>query len=282
MTSMLLTKCTLMMKGNWMSKEKLLISFSGGQTSAYMANKLIEEYSGKYEMVSVFANTGCEHEKTLEFVREASLAFGIKTVWIEAVINEGRSGTGYKVVDFESASRDGEPFKAMCAKYGLPNQSYPHCTRELKLQPIDAYLKSIPSDEKIVLATQYGPVSHILHSHFKDRACFIHSRLDRAERFEEMTRFDKNDSKRVMILTVKTAGVGINLTRANHLILVDVLYNKRDMTDQLVGRLHRYGQTRKIQVHHLLMRDSLEEKLYNFLQDYHWSAEYICTLLNEK
>ena len=108
-----------------------------------MANKLIEEYSGKYEMVSVFANTGCEHEKTLEFVREASLAFGIKTVWIEAVINEGRSGTGYKVVDFESASRDGEPFKAMCAKYGLPNQSYPHCTRELKLQPIDAYLKSI-------------------------------------------------------------------------------------------------------------------------------------------
>ena len=152
----------------------------------------------------------------------------------------------------------------------------------VKIHWVDAYLKSIPSDEKIVLATQYGPVSHILHSHFKDRACFIHSRLDRAERFEEMTRFDKNDSKRVMILTVKTAGVGINLTRANHLILVDVLYNKRDMTDQLVGRLHRYGQTRKIQVHHLLMRDSLEEKLYNFLQDYHWSAEYICTLLNEK
>ncbi len=126
-----------------MDKEKLLISFSGGRTSAYMANELIEDYSDKYEMVAVFANTGCEHEKTLEFVLEASLTFGIKTVWIEAVINEGRNGTGYKVVDFESANRDGEPFKAMCAKYGLPNQSYPHCTRELKLQPINAYLKSI-------------------------------------------------------------------------------------------------------------------------------------------
>jgi len=126
-----------------MSKEKLLISFSGGRTSAYMASKLIADYSDKYEMVAVFANTGCEHEKTLEFVLEASQAFGIKTVWVEAVINEGRNGTGHKIVDFESASRDGEPFKAMCAKYGLPNQSYPHCTRELKLQPIDSYLKSV-------------------------------------------------------------------------------------------------------------------------------------------
>lgn len=149
-----------------------------------------------------------------------------------------------------------------------------------KLDWIETFLSSIPDDEKIVLATQYGPVSQILYSHFEEQACFIHSRLGRAERFEEMNRFEKDDSKRVMVLTVKTAGVGINLTRANHLIMVDVLY-KKDTMDQLIGRLHRYGQTREIQVHHLLMKDSLEEKLFNFVKDYHWSAEYICTLLND-
>jgi len=126
-----------------MSKEKLLRSFSGGRTSAYMSAVIGDRYADKYEMVTVFANTGCEHERTLEFVHKCDLAFGLKTVWIEATINEGRKGTGYKIVDFESASRNGEPFKSMCAKYGLPNQSYPHCTRELKLQPINAYLKDI-------------------------------------------------------------------------------------------------------------------------------------------
>ena len=150
----------------------------------------------------------------------------------------------------------------------------------VKVQWIQDYLDSLPKDEKIVLATQYGPVSHILYSYFEDQACFIHSRLGRAERFEEMNRFEKDDSKRIMVLTVKTAGVGINLTRANHLIMVDVLY-KRDVMDQLVGRLHRYGQRREIQVHHLLMSSTLEEKLFNFVQEYQWSAEYICTLLYE-
>ena len=150
-----------------------------------------------------------------------------------------------------------------------------------KLQWISTYLDTIPKDEKVVLATQYSPVSNILYSHFKDQACFIHSRLDRAERFEEMNRFETDDAKRVMILTVKTAGVGINLTRANHLIVVDVLY-KKDIMNQLVGRIHRYGQSKEIYVHHLLMRDSLEEKLYTFVQEYHWSAGHICTILNHE
>lgn len=147
-----------------------------------------------------------------------------------------------------------------------------------KLEWIKAYLESIPTDEKIVLATQYGPVSQILYEYFESDACFIHSKLGRSERFEEMMRFEKDESKRIMVVTIKTAGVGIDLTRANHLIIVDVLY-RQNIANQLIGRLHRYGQTREIQVHHLLMRNTVEEKLYEFLQEYHWSAEYICNIL---
>ena len=49
----------------------------------------------------------------------------------------------YKIVDFESASRNGEPFEAYIAKYGIPNQTFSQCTSRLKVEPMEAYRKSI-------------------------------------------------------------------------------------------------------------------------------------------
>jgi 3'-phosphoadenosine 5'-phosphosulfate sulfotransferase (PAPS reductase)/FAD synthetase len=47
------------------NKDRIFISFSGGKTSAYMAKRIIQEYKDKADIVTVFANTGQEHEKTL-------------------------------------------------------------------------------------------------------------------------------------------------------------------------------------------------------------------------
>lgn len=125
-------------------KEKLNISFSGGRTSAYMTKLLIDNYSDKYDFIVTFANTGLEHEKTLEFVNNCDKYFGFNTVWLEAVVQHGeRKGTTFKIVDFETASRNGEPFEEVIKKYGIPDVSRPHCTRELKLQPMRQYLLSI-------------------------------------------------------------------------------------------------------------------------------------------
>lgn len=127
-----------------MSKPKLFVSFSGGRTSGFMSHWLKERFSGQYDMRFIFANTGQEREETLEFVERCDKAWNLGVVWAEAVINpEHGSGTRHQVVDFNSASRDGEPFEAMIQKYGIPNQSYPHCTRELKLAAMNSYLRSI-------------------------------------------------------------------------------------------------------------------------------------------
>jgi len=124
-------------------KPKLLICMSGGRTSAYMTRRLLIEYKDDYEMLVVFANTGQENDETLDFVNECDIRFGFNTVWIEAVVNDGRVGCTHNVVNYGSASRKGEPFENVVAKYGLPNNGYPHCTRELKENPIHSYIKSI-------------------------------------------------------------------------------------------------------------------------------------------
>lgn len=123
--------------------KKLFISFSGGKTSAYMTKLILDRYSDEYECVVVFANTGQEHEETLKFVKLCDDNFGFNTIWVESVVHAGRTGTQHKIVTYETASRNGEPFEAVIQKYGIPNQAYPHCTRELKLQPMLHYIKSI-------------------------------------------------------------------------------------------------------------------------------------------
>jgi 3'-phosphoadenosine 5'-phosphosulfate sulfotransferase (PAPS reductase)/FAD synthetase len=124
--------------------KNLFISFSGGETSALMTRLLLTKWRDKYADVRVvFANTGQENEATLEFVRDCDAAFGFNTVWLEAVPQQGKIGTKHRVVNFDTASRNGEPFEAVIDKYGIPNQKFPQCTRELKLRPMQSYLRSI-------------------------------------------------------------------------------------------------------------------------------------------
>lgn len=124
---------------------RLNISFSGGQTSAYMTKWLLDNKKDDYdEIVITFANTGQENEETLEFIKRCDDEWNLGVVWLEAVVNpELGKGTKHKIVNFETASRNGEPFEDYIKKHGIPNMSRPKCTGELKLSPMRSYLRSI-------------------------------------------------------------------------------------------------------------------------------------------
>lgn len=122
----------------------LIISFSGGLTSTYMTRLILDsEKYAEYQKVCVFANTGKEREETLEFVDRCDKEWGLGIVWIEADIQDFGTGTTYKIVDFQSASRNGEPFEAVIEKYGFTNKDAPHCSRELKERPIKKFAQSL-------------------------------------------------------------------------------------------------------------------------------------------
>lgn len=129
-------------------KPRLAISFSGGRSSAVMLKRCLDIYSATHEIVILFANTGCEHEETLRFVDAVDTYFAQrKTVWIEAVINsEKGKGVRAKVVDYQTASRDGKPMRDAITKHGVFCRTHPNCTGRLKVEPIAAYLRSIGWD----------------------------------------------------------------------------------------------------------------------------------------
>lgn len=125
-------------------KKKLVVSFSGGETSGFMAQWILKHKKDEFDIVCIFANTGQENEETLEFIEKCDKAFDMNLIWVEAVTNPiyGK-GVRHKIVDYKTASRNGEPFEQAIAKMGIPSKVAPWCTRDLKLRPIKSYLNSI-------------------------------------------------------------------------------------------------------------------------------------------
>ena len=146
-----------------MTKETIMVAFSGGRTSAYMSWWLKKYMSHLYDFVFVYANTGLEHNKTLEFVDKCDKYFDLSLVWLEAVINRTpQKGTDYKIVNFDTAQRNNSIFIDMCSVYGLPNKDFPHCTRELKNIPMKKYSNdSIGINHRIALGIRFDEFKRV-------------------------------------------------------------------------------------------------------------------------
>lgn len=127
------------------NKKLLVCTFSGGRTSAFMGLFLKDFPKYKdFDKVFIFANTGKERSETLEFINECDKRWKLNVVWLEADVQEEKGiGTSFKVVDFQTASRQGQPFEEMLKKYPIPTNFASNCTRELKLAPINKYVKSL-------------------------------------------------------------------------------------------------------------------------------------------
>lgn len=121
--------------------EPTVISFSGGRTSAYMLWRILESNNGlPNDAIVTFANTGKEEEATLEFVRDCEKNWGVPITWLEYIYDDPK----WKLIDFDTASRNGEPFEALITKKSyLPNPVTRFCTAELKIRTIHRYLKHL-------------------------------------------------------------------------------------------------------------------------------------------
>tara|TARA_R110000744_G_C19363554_1_gene561652 strand:- start:2451 stop:3404 length:954 start_codon:yes stop_codon:yes gene_type:complete len=127
------------------------LCISGGRTSAYMGERVLYLQSKGYwsdiEFILTFANTGREHPMTLDFVNNCDLRwqklYGVGVVWLECVVHQGKLPSSHRITNYIDASRKGEPFEAVVAKYGLPNNNFLHCTREMKENPIMSYMESL-------------------------------------------------------------------------------------------------------------------------------------------
>jgi 3'-phosphoadenosine 5'-phosphosulfate sulfotransferase (PAPS reductase)/FAD synthetase len=124
--------------------------FSGGRTSGYLLKHVLDAWGGCWPDSGidnkpcpiVFTNTGKEFEQTLEFVAACAHWWDIEqyVYWLEYT-DKKEDGKGYRIVNFETASRNGEPFEIMIGKKAyLPNTVQRLCTQDLKILTCDRFL----------------------------------------------------------------------------------------------------------------------------------------------
>ncbi len=80
------------------------------------------------------------------------------------------------------------------------------------------------------------------------------------ERAREVTRFQEDATVQAFFMTIKAGGVGLNLTAADYVFLLDPWWNPAS-EDQAIARAHRIGQTRPVTALRFLSRNTIEEKI---------------------
>ncbi|MEU0351408.1 SNF2-related protein [Streptomyces sp. NPDC006237] len=122
--------------------------------------------------------------------------------------------------------------------------------------------------EAALVFTGYVQMGRILEHHLRARGRsvrFLHGGTPLARRQHLVDAFQHDpDPAPVFILSVKAAGTGLTLTRAEHVIHYDRSWNPA-VEDQATDRAHRIGQRRTVQVHHLITEGTVEDHINELL-----------------
>jgi hypothetical protein len=153
----------------------------------------------------------------------------------------------------------------------------PGSAKSGKLDLLDELLETITAeDERALVFTQYAQMGKLLTAHLAHRGIgseFLHGKTP-VKRREQMVADFQDGKTQVLVLSLKAAGVGLNLTRATHVIHYDRWWNPA-AEEQATDRAYRIGQTRAVQVHRLICEGTLEERIAALLEQKRSLAEAV-------
>ncbi len=142
---------------------------------------------------------------------------------------------------------------------------------------IEMLEEALTEGDSALVFTQYSEMGGLLKRHLQEtlleETLFFHGGLSKKARDEMVERFQAGQA-RIMILTLKAGGLGINLTRANHVFHYDRWWNPA-VENQATDRAFRIGQTKKVQVHKFLCNGTLEEKIDQMIESKKALAEKV-------
>lgn len=127
--------------------------------------------------------------------------------------------------------------------------------------------EAVDSGRNILVFSQFSSMLKIIASELQVTG-FQFEYMDGAtrNRKERIDNFCNNDNVRLFLMTLKVGGLGLNLTKADTVILVDPWWNPMAEA-QSVDRVHRIGQTKKVIVYKMITKGSVEEKILQLQQN---------------
>ena len=146
-------------------------------------------------------------------------------------------------------------------------------TPKLFMEDYDGESGKLESLRELLEQIQDGNRRVLIFSQFRGMLDIIESELDKmgmesfkitgstpAKERQDMTTAFNDGQRSAFLISLKAGGVGLNLTGADTVILVDLWWNPA-VEAQAIGRAHRIGQERNVEVYRMITRGTIEEKI---------------------
>jgi SNF2 family DNA or RNA helicase len=138
----------------------------------------------------------------------------------------------------------------------------------------------VEEGHKALVFSQFTSFLDILRRRLdKERIVFEYLDGRTRDRQAKVKRFQEDDDCRLFLISLKAGGLGLNLTAAEYVFLLDPWWNPATEA-QAIDRTHRIGQTRNVFAYRLIARDTVEEKILELQKTKRELAESIITADN--
>jgi hypothetical protein len=155
------------------------------------------------------------------------------------------------------------------------------CERSSKLERLLSLAEEMfETGDRALIFTQYVEMGAILKFQLQERfgheALFLHGGVPKDARDKMIGVFQNGTGPQFFVLSLRSGGVGINLTRASHVVMFDRWWNPAVET-QAIDRAHRIGQMNNLQVHIFCCKGTLEERIDELLSSKKTLADSVIT-----
>ena len=133
---------------------------------------------------------------------------------------------------------------------------------------VDLVSSIMQAEEKVLIFTQFREMGDIIKACLSDvlglDSDWLHGGVSMVKRKEMVDSFQSLPHHKIMILSLKAGGTGLNLTAANHVIHYDLWWNPA-VEAQATDRAFRIGQKKNVVVHRLITKHTFEEKINDLI-----------------
>lgn len=151
--------------------------------------------------------------------------------------------------------------RQICNSPELLNDEEDYGKSSIKLDILIDNIKTKTAKHKVLVFSQFTSMLKLIKDRL-DNENIAYEYLDgqTRKREEKVTNFQETEELRVFLISLKAGGVGLNLTAADYVFLVDPWWNPA-VESQAIDRSHRIGQTKHVMAYKMICKNTIEEKI---------------------
>ena len=133
----------------------------------------------------------------------------------------------------------------------------------MKVDELIREVQENAGNHKLLIFSQFTEMLGLIREQFEAKEvsyCYLDGSTSLNQRKEQVTKFQEDETVKAFLISLKAGGVGLNLTVADYVYIVDPWWNPAAEM-QAIDRAHRIGQTRKVFAYKMICKDSVEERI---------------------